>query len=94
VFSSSFDGRCAAGAVPLETRLARVSFAGVLGAEEVRAGEREERRRGERGRSLAWWGSSHVQASSSFWEILCAGSERPLCLEAEAVPRRVGERRS
>ncbi|KAJ7704278.1 hypothetical protein B0H14DRAFT_3903618 [Mycena olivaceomarginata] len=34
---------------------------GVLGAEEVRAGERKERRRGERGRSLAWRGSSHVQ---------------------------------
>ncbi|KAJ7779577.1 hypothetical protein B0H14DRAFT_3164249 [Mycena olivaceomarginata] len=68
---------------------------GVLGAEEVRAGERKERRRGERGRSLAWRGSSHVRTSLVFlWEILCAGSELPPSLEAEAVPCRVGEKRT
>jgi hypothetical protein len=47
---------------------------GVPGAEEVRAGEREERRRGERGRSLAWRRSSHVRTSLVFLcEILVRG---------------------
>jgi hypothetical protein len=45
----------------------------LLGVPGVRAGEREERCCRECGRSLAWRGSSHVQASSSFWEILVRG---------------------
>jgi hypothetical protein len=47
---------------------------GVLGAEEVRAGEREERRRRERRLNPAWRRSSHVRTSLVFLcEILVRG---------------------
>ncbi|KAJ7798733.1 hypothetical protein B0H14DRAFT_2617627 [Mycena olivaceomarginata] len=84
-------GACA---VPWETRFARVSFWGFLARRRCRQGSARSGIAGSAGRVLLGGGRRTYKSRLRCGKSLCAGSELPLSLEAEAVPRRVGERRT